>query len=107
MSIVSKVKLNTSLENMIQDYINQTKKFGIEGEVVYLKDKGFVTYIIKGDSLMIPDLYGSGIFWLGIMEKFAKLNNCKKLVGGTSRNPKAYNKMFGTKTVGYILEKEL
>ena len=76
-------------------------------EVIYEPDKGFVTYLHQGTRLLVPDVYGDGLYWLAKMETLAKSLHCTKLVGGTTRNVKAYNKMFGTKIVGYILEKEI
>lgn len=101
------MKLNCSLDEMIKDYFLITSKVELNGEVIYEPDKGFVTYLHQGTKLLVPDVYGDGLYWLAKMETLAKSLHCTKLVGGTTRNVKAYNKMFGTKIVGYILEKEI
>jgi len=104
-----KIKLNCSLDEMIKEYLKSTNKVSLDKEVkiLYEEDKGFVTYIHTGDTLMVPDVYGNGLYWLVKMEELAKSLHCTRLLGGTTRNVKAYNKMFGTKIIGYILEKEI
>ena len=99
--------LNCSLEEMKKDYFAKTGKVELNGSVIYELNNGFVTYIHQGDRLLVPDVYGNGLYWLAKMEELAKSLHCTKLVGGTTRNVKAYNKMFGTKIIGYILEKEI
>ena len=92
---------------MMEDYFNKTGKVELSGIIVYEPDNGFVTYEQQGTRLLVPDVYGDGLYWLAKMEELAKSLHCTKLIGGTTRNVKAYNKMFGTKVIGYILEKEL
>lgn len=99
--------LNVPLATMEADYFKTTKKSNLEGTVLYEADKGFMTFIHKEDAFIVPDVYGNGIYWLKKAEKMARNLGCNRLVGGTTRNVKAYNRMFGTKIVGYILEKEL
>lgn len=101
------MNLDIELENMVQDYFAKTGKVTLDGTIEYEKGKGFVTYIHQGDRLLVPDVYGNGLYWLAKMEDLAKSLHCTKLVGGTTRNVKAYNKLFGTKIIGYILEKEI
>ena len=102
------MKLNCELEEMLKDYFNKTGKVELSGtDCRYEKDKGFVTYQQQGTRLLVPDVYGDGLYWLAKMEELARSLHCTKLIGGTTRNVKAYNKMFGTKIIGYILEKEL
>lgn len=103
----SKIKLNIPLDEMVSIYLKSVNKNELDYEVLYDKSKGFITFAIIGETMIIPDLYGDGKYWLGVAEKIAKENNCTKLKGGTTRNPKAYERMFGTKIVGYILEKDL
>jgi hypothetical protein len=101
------MRLNCTLEEMVEDYFKSTGKVALDGQVIYDKEKGFATYIHQGDRLLVPDVYGSGLYWLAQMESLAKSLHCTKLIGGTTRNVKAYNKLFGTKIIGYILEKEI
>lgn len=101
------MKLNCSLEDMCTDYFAKTGKVELSGTVIYEPENGFVTYQHQGTRLLVPDVYGDGLYWLAKMENLAKSLHCTKLIGGTTRNVKAYNKMFGTRVIGYILEKEL
>ena len=101
------MKLGCELSTMIEDYFKVTGKSTLDGEVIYEKENGFVTYQQQGDRLLVPDVYGNGLYWLAKLELLAKSLHCTKLVGGTTRNVKAYNKLFGTKIIGYILEKEI
>lgn len=101
------MKLDCELEEMIEDYFRLTGKVKLDGFIMYEKGKGFATHLQQGTRLLVPDVYGNGLYWLAKMEELAKSLHCTKLVGGTTRNVKAYNKLFGTKIVGYILEKEL
>ena len=96
-----------SLEECINEYLSKTGKLHIDGEIIYEEAKGFMTYQVLGELFIIPDVFGDGKYWLSIAIEMAKANNCTRLRGGTTRNVKAYNKFFGTKIVGYILEKEI
>lgn len=64
------------------------------------KGKGFATHLQQGTKLLVPDIHGNGLYWLAKMEELAKSLHCTKLVGGTTRNVKVYNKMFRTKLKG-------
>lgn len=99
--------LSATLGEMVTTYLHLTGKANIDCEIIYIEGKGFISYAIQGDKLLIPDLYGDGKFWLDYALKLAKEKGCTKLLGGTRRNPKAYEKMFGTKVVGYVLEREV
>lgn len=101
------LKVNDGLDVMVNDYFNRTGKVSIDCEILAEDGKGFISYAIAGDKLLVPDLYGDGKYWLEKALEFARQNGCTKLIGGTRRNPKAYEKMFGTKVVGYILEREV
>lgn len=99
--------LYLSKDAMIEAYHKKVGKGYLDGTIIYEKGKGFITYSIVGDKLLIPDLYGDGKYWLAKAIELGRELGCTKLVGGTSRNVKAYNKLFGTKVIGYILEKDL
>ncbi len=96
-----------SLETDIQSYLSKTGKMQLDGEVIYEPTKGFMTYLVLDKLFVIPDVYGDGKYWLSRAIEMAKSLGCTKLRGGTTRNVKAYNRFFGTKIVGYILENDL
>lgn len=98
---------NISLENQIEDYLRQVNKHHLEGEHLEHDDRGFISYSFVGEVMIIPDLYGDGKYWLKRAIEIAKENGMKRLRGGTTRNIKAYCKMFGLKVVGYIVEREV
>ena len=101
------MNIDTPLSDMIIDYLAITGKQQLDYEIMYIEGKGFITYMITGTTMVIPDLYGDGKFWLDKALEIARSKGCTKLRGGTTRNPKAYNKMFGTKIIGYVLEREV
>lgn len=96
-----------SLESQTLDYLQKVGKVKLDGEIIEHNEKGFISYSFIGDTMIIPDLYGDGKYWLERALEIARQNGCKKMRGGTTRNIKAYCKMFGLKVVGYIVEREV
>lgn len=101
------VKYNVSLEEQISDYLKQTGKEALSAHYIESDQRGFITFEFSGDTMLIPDLYGDGRYWLKRALIIAKENGMKKLKGATTRNIEPYCKMFGLKVVGYIVEREV
>lgn len=101
------LKVNESLDAMVNDYFKRTGRTSIDGEIYMEDGKGFIGYQVDGQSLLITALYGDAKYWLIKATEIAKEKGCKSLVGGTPRNPKAYEKLLGTRIIGYILEREV
>ena len=96
-----------NFESMKNAYLQKVGKIALDGDFIECNTHGFITFSFVGDVMILPDLYGDGKYWLKRALELAKENNCKKLRGGTSRNIKAYCKMFGLSVVGYIVEREV
>lgn len=101
------VQYGISLEDQVSDYLLQVNKHHLDGEKIEHNEKGFISYTFVGEVMVIPDLYGDGKYWLNRALEIAKQNGMKRLRGGTTRNIKAYCKMFDLKIVGYIVEREV
>ena len=91
----------------INDYLTKVGKVALDGEHLEQNEHGFISYTKVGDVLIVPDLYGDGRYWLQRSLEIAKELGCKRMRGGTTRNIKAYCRMFGLKVVGYIVEREV
>jgi len=98
---------NLSLEEMKQDYLQSVGKVQIDGDYIEHNNDGFITYSFVGNTMVLPDVYGNGRYWLARALEIAKDNNCTKLRGATRRNIKPYCRMFGLEVVGYIVEREV
>lgn len=96
-----------TFDEMRDDYLQQVGKIQLDGDYIDCNEHGFITFSFIGDVMVLPDLYGDGKYWLNRALEIAKENNCKRLRGGTSRNIKAYCKMFGLHVVGYVVEREV
>lgn len=70
-------------------------------------DKGFCSFDVHNDILVVFQLYGDGNYWKKILIDFAKKIGCKKIKFGTQRNYKGFERKFGCKLVGYIMELEV
>lgn len=81
-----------------------------EGVSVAVTGHGFCTYAkdnIEQDVLFVFNCYGNGKYWEQFLKEKAKELGCKKIRFATKRNPKAFERRFGAKLVGYILEVEV
>lgn len=70
-------------------------------------EHGFASFARQGEKLIIYNVYGDGPYWDRFFVALARRNGCKKLVIGTRRSPKAYERKFGYTVIGHILEKEV
>ncbi len=70
-------------------------------------DYGFASYSINSDALIILNCFGDGKYWDHFFTSLAKERNCKKIRFATRRNYKAFERAFGYKQIGYVLEKEV
>jgi hypothetical protein len=66
-------------------------------------DKGFATWDVSDDSLIVLQVYGDGLYWLDFFKKIGK-DLGLKITFGTRRNPKAWQRKFNAKVIGYIME---
>jgi len=95
-------------EAHVADYLRRTGDEEIITEN-YTDDpqKGFVTYQIKPEALVIGNLYGDGSYWLRLLAAIARANGKEKMMGVTRRlsRAKAFERRHGFKIVGYVLER--
>ena len=70
-------------------------------------EHGFASYFVNGDRLVICNVFGDGEFWDAFFLDKARELGLKRVTFGTRRNYKAFEKKFGYKLTGYILEKEV
>jgi len=96
--------------NQLEDYLQrsgdtvedmQYNQFLIEN------DHGFATYSFTTTALILYNVYGDGEYWDKYFYDLAKQHGKEKVMFGTKRNYKAFERKFGYKRVGYILEKEV
>ena len=68
---------------------------------------GFCSYRIEGDKLLVVQMYGNGVMWHEILERKAKALGIKTLICTTTRSPKALERKYKYKLIGYVMEKEV
>ena len=66
--------------------------------------KGWCSYDIVGDGVVVRQLYGDGTYWFNRLKDVAKIYNCSKLTGIVNRSPKGYIKKYNAKVVGHVIE---
>lgn len=74
-------------------------------EYSHICDKGFASWNVTADALMVVQLYGDGRWWHGFFDEMAG-NLGLPIRFATTRNPKAWERKYGAKVVGYIMEVE-
>ena len=68
---------------------------------------GFASYRFHEGKLIILNVYGDGEYWDNFFTNMAREEGLKALVFGTRRSYKPFERKFGYKLTGYILEKEV
>jgi len=114
-----KTKPDTKVEELkiipaewIVDYLVRSGAEYICFNNLVVCDKGFLTFVIKDNVLLVSDCYGDGRFWIKFLDLVARENNCSIIRFGTKRNWRAFNRRFGFRLIeekdGYfVLEKEV
>ena len=92
---------------MIQDYFNKSGDTKLEDGKRLSNEHGFLIYRLGKDAIYVMHCYGDGKYWDKVLEKIARKYMVPKIVFGTKRNYKAFQRKFGYKMIGYILEKEV
>lgn len=70
-------------------------------------EKGFFVFEDREDALCVLQACGDGKWVDEIATMTARELGHKKIVFETRRNPKAWERKFGYKLTGYVLEKEI
>ena len=97
-----------------EDWQKYVEKSGDPNPVLYTEanfkevdGKGWVSWDVNGDVLLVHQVYGDGDYWHKFLLREAKMHLCKSIVGFVYRSPKGYERKYGMKTVGYIIKKEV
>jgi len=91
----------------LQDYLKRSGDTKITERNLIENEHGFMTWAADEDTLIPINVYGDGKYWDNFLVILAKELGLKKIQFGTERNYKAYERRFGYKLKGYILEKEV
>ena len=115
----NKRKLTKQQSLYIDNYLLKSKDKMIEfmdksknSEVLDVPGVGWIEYEIYGKCFWVWTAYSKSphsltkLVWNKII-KIAKKNNCEKIQFVTSRNPKAFQRLFNVKTIQWKLELNL
>jgi hypothetical protein len=92
----------------IEQYLKKSGDTAISTDNLIKNAKGFMSWrVTKPETLVLINVYGDGKYWDSVAVELAKQLNLSKIVFGTKRNPKAFERKYGYSHVGYILEKEV
>lgn len=73
------------------------------GNIILDNSHGFCIMDVSDGVLIVYQCYGDGEYWVGEIRKTAKKLHLEKIRFITMRNPKAFERKYGFKTVGYIM----
>ena len=101
------LRRNDSEYSGVEDYFNRSGDEKLSpGSVETYKD-GFCVWRIHDDSLVLVNVYKYGEYWNQWATKKAKERGLKKVMFATKRNPEGFERKFGFKLTGYILERDI
>jgi outer membrane protein assembly factor BamB len=92
----------------IEKYLRKSGDQFIYEDNIVVNDHGFMSWMIDTDgSFVALNVYGDGEYWDSFIMQLAEKLGCTKARFATRRNPKAFERKFGYKIAGYIMEKEV
>ena len=94
-------------QNWLKDYYERADEENHSTENLTVNEYGFCSWIIQEDAVLIIDCYGDGKYWQSKMEEIARENGLTKTRAATKRNPMPYERKYGYKVIGFLMEKEL
>jgi hypothetical protein len=95
-------------EKDLQKYYEKSGDSFIYPDNLVVNDHGFMTWTVDPEGTFLGlNVYGDGAYWDEFSQTLAKHLGCKRIRFSTRRNPKVWEKKFGYKQVGYIMEKEV
>lgn len=94
-------------EELLDFYFEKSGDSKITKENYIENEFGFSTHRVVDDQLVLLNVCGNGSFWDSFFCSYARELGLNKIVFGTKRNPKTFERKHGYRLVGYILEKEL
>lgn len=89
------------------DYMKRSGDDQFFADNLTVNDHGFCSYKVSNGILVGFTGYGDGEYWDKFLQEKAKENDCNKYMITTRRNPKVFERKYGFKIAGYILEKEV
>ena len=105
----SKLKPIQTLDDIpvewIKDYLKRSKDNYISGVYgIIHPEHGFMTYDVDIDKLILHCVYGNGNYWYDVAIDLAKQLGLPKLLFATQRNWRAFERKYGARLVGYVME---
>lgn len=94
-------------EEDIERYLHKSKDKHIETENLIENEHGFMSWTTFEDYLVAVQVYGDGEYWNRYLDELAKELGYDKILIGTKRNYKAFERKFGFKLTGYLLERRV
>lgn len=94
-------------DKWIEDYFKKSGDDCLRGEYFILSEFGFMTFHYDEEYLYLDNVYGDGKKWIEVIKQLKQQLNVDKVMFATRRNPKAFERKYKVKIVGYILELEV
>ena len=91
----------------VQDYLKRSGDKQIYNINLIENEHGFLTWTVFEDMVYCLQAYGDGRHWDNVLINLAKELGLPKVAFSTKRKPKSYERKYGYKVTGYILEKEV
>jgi len=94
-------------EQDIKRYLEKSKDKNIETENLIENEHGFMSWTTWEDYLVAIQVYGDGDYWNQELNNLAKKLGYEKIMMATKRNYKGFERKFGFKLTGYVLERRV
>ena len=92
----------------IEKYLKKSGDSFIYEDNIIVNEHGFLSWIIDTDGAFVAlNVYGDGDYWDSFIMQLAEKLGCTKARFATRRNPKVWERKYGYKIAGYIMEKEV
>ena len=93
--------------NWLKDYLERSGDTEINPSNLVENEHGFCSWREHGDKLILINVYGDGEYWDSWAEKKGQKMGKKTILFCTKRNPKVFERKYGYKQIGTILEREI
>jgi len=94
-------------EEDIERYLEKSKDKHIETENLIENEHGFMSWTTFEDYLVAIQVYGDGEYWNRYLDELAKELGYDKILIATKRSYKGFERKFGFKLIGYLLERRV
>ena len=91
----------------IEKYLKKSGDDEISTSNLVENQHGFMSWRTHKDTFVGINVYGDGHYWDAFANELAKKLGLKKIMFATKRSPKVFEKKYGYKITGYILEREV